>query len=148
MSRVINIRIAEQDDLPQILDLLDVLGGDCKISPIEEIEKTWHEIISYNGLSLIVGEVEGQLVSTCTLIIVPNLTRATKPYAFIENVVTLPSARGKGYASEVLNVAIDLAGSQGCYKLMLLSGEANKEAHKLYSKLGFKRDKIGFQYRY
>lgn len=148
MSRAMKVRIAEDKDLSQALDLLDVLGGDCKISPDEEIKKSWHDILNYNGLSLIVGEVDEQLVSTCTLIIVPNLTRATKPYAFIENVVTLPSARGKGYASEVLNFAINLAGSQACYKLMLLSGDTNKEAHKPYSKLGFKRDKIGFQYRY
>lgn len=148
MSCKINIRFADDNDFPQVLDLLDVLGGDSKVSPMEDIKKTWHDILNYNGLYLIVGEVDGQLVSTCTLIIAPNLTRATKPYAFIENVVTLPSKRGKGYASQVLNFAIDFAGSQACYKLMLLSGDTNKEAHKLYSKLGFKRDKIGFQFRY
>lgn len=148
MSRAMKARIADDKDLSQVLDLLDVLDGDCKTSPTANIKKSWQDILSHNGLSLIVGDVDGQLVTTCTLIIVPNLTRATKPYAFIENVVTLPSARGKGYASEVLNFAINLAGSQACYKLMLLSGDTNKEAHKLYSKLGFKRDKIGFQYRY
>lgn len=88
MSRAMKVRIAEDKDLSQALDLLDVLGGDCKISPDEEIKKSWHDILNYSGLSLIVGEVDEQLVSTCTLIIVPNLTRATKPYAFIENVVT------------------------------------------------------------
>lgn len=144
----INVRCAENSDLQQVLDLLDILGGDSKISPIEEIEKSWHDILNYPGMSLFVGDLEGQLVATCTLIIAPNLTRATRPYAFIENVVTKPSERGKGYASEVLSHAINQAKSQDCYKVMLLSGEANKEAHNLYSKIGFKRDKIGFQLRF
>lgn len=42
-------------------------------------------------------------------IIITNLTRNIRPYAFIENVVTHADYRGKGYATACLNYAKELA---------------------------------------
>ncbi len=52
---------------------------------------------------MIVNEIEGQIVSSCVCVIIPNLTRKVRPYAFVENVVTHVDYRGKGYAGECLD---------------------------------------------
>ena len=50
-----------------------------------------------------------KIVSSCVCVIIPNLTRDVRPYAFIENVVIHADYRGKGYATECLNYAKAIA---------------------------------------
>ncbi len=75
----------------------------------------------------------------------PNLTRDIRPYAFIENVVTNKEYRGKGFASECLNYAKDIAIQNDCYKMMLLTGTKNESTLNFYKNAGYNsEDKIAF----
>jgi hypothetical protein len=47
--------------------------------------------------------------AACTITVIPNLTRACRPYALIENVVTDAAFRSRGWGRNVLSVALDLA---------------------------------------
>ena len=58
---------------------------------------------------LIVCEVDGKIVAACVCVIIPNLTRNVRPYAFVENVVTHGEYRKKGYATACLNFAKKIA---------------------------------------
>ncbi|MEH1920235.1 GNAT family N-acetyltransferase [Nostoc sp.] len=93
----------------------------------------------------IVADVDNQIVATCNLTIVPNLTRGARSYGIIENVVTHPNYRRQGLGTQVLHYALTLAWQQQCYKVMLLSGSKREETLHFYEKAGFKRGlKTGF----
>lgn len=65
--------------------------------------------------------------------------------AFIENVVTNKEYRGKGFASECLNYAKDIAIQNDCYKMMLLTGTKNESTLNFYKNAGYNsEDKIAF----
>ncbi len=53
---------------------------------------------------LIVCEVDGKIVASCVCVIIPNLTRNVRPYAFLENVVTKGDYRKKGYGTLIMNM--------------------------------------------
>ena len=60
------------------------------------------QIIQDPNHHLSVNEVDGRIISSCVCVIIPNLTRNIRPYAFIENVVTHEDYRGKGFTYEKL----------------------------------------------
>ena len=94
---------------------------------------------------IVVKEINGKIVSSCICVIVPNLTRNIQPYALIENVVTNEEYRGKGYATECLNYAKEIAIKNNCYKMMLLTGTKNENTLAFYKSAGYNSDdKIAF----
>ena len=48
------------------------------------------------GLTHYGGFVDGQLVASCNLAVIPNLTRGGRAYGVIENVITDAAHRGQG----------------------------------------------------
>ncbi len=85
------------------------------------------------------------MVSSCVCVIISNLTRGIRPYAFVENVVTHEEYRGKGYATECLNHAKALAEKANCYKMMLLTGSKKESTLKFYEGAGYNSsDKTAF----
>jgi len=71
---------------------------------------------------VVVAESEGNLLASCYLNIIPNLTRNLRPYAVIENVITDAGHRRQGIGRTVLQHAMTLAWQRGCYNVMLLTG--------------------------
>jgi GNAT superfamily N-acetyltransferase len=94
-----------------------------------------------------VGVREKSLVTSCTLVVVPNLTRGGLPYGLIENVVTSSKHRKQGYGAAVLKHAFAEAWKHGCYKIMLLTGSKTPATLKFYEGVGFEQNKTGFQIR-
>ncbi|MBN1813181.1 MAG: GNAT family N-acetyltransferase [Anaerolineae bacterium] len=143
------IREAIEDDLDGLLDLYAHLSpNDAPSPPRARVVELWQEIIANPMLTYFVAEQEGQLVCSCNLTIVPNLTRGARPFGVIENVITHPDFRRRGVGKAILDRAIETAKQAGCYKVMLLSGTSRKEAHALYEKVGFSKDtKLGFDLR-
>jgi predicted GNAT family acetyltransferase len=86
-------------------------------------------------------------VASCTLVVIPNLTRGGRPYALIENVVTRADQRNYGFGSAILKAATERAWDQNCYKVMLMTGSKNPATLNFYKSAGFEQTKTGFQMR-
>ena len=89
---------------------------------------------------LLVGEVDGRIVSSVTLVLIENLTHNLCPYAIIENVVTLKGFRGKHYATGLMERACEIAKDHSCYKMMLLTGSKEDSTLHFYKNCGFNCD--------
>lgn len=99
------------------------------------------------GSEVLLGLLDHKPVASCTLIVIPNLTRGGKPYALIENVVTHAGYRGRGYGTRILRAAVEAAWDAGCYKVMLMTGSKQPSTLKFYENAGFEQTKTGFQMR-
>ena len=105
----------------------------------------WQGIFRDERLRYFVVAIERHVVSTCTLTIIPNLTRGLRPYGLSENVVTDPAFRKRGCATKVIQFALSEAWRANCYKVMLETGSKQEETLRFYEKAGFKRGvKTGF----
>ena len=139
------VREAGKEDLDALLKLYLFLHEDSIPSMNEHLDNTWNQIIEDTNHHLIVNEVDGQIVSSCVCVIIPNLTRNVRPYAFVENVVTHEEFRGKGYAGECLDYAKKIAERENCYKMMLLTGSKKPKTLHFYEKAGYNSsDKTAF----
>jgi len=131
------VRLAEEKDLEEILHLYLYLHENTVPEDSEKRRKVWAEILADPKYHLIVNEVEGAIVSSCTCLIVPNLTRNLSSYALVENVVTKKEWEGKGYARECLSYAKQIAEEHDCYKIMLTTGSQEERTHAFYRSCGY-----------
>ena len=139
------LRETVKEDLKELLNLYLFLYEKNIPKNSDYLENTWKTIIEDINHHIIVNEVNGKIVSSCVCVIVPNLTRNIRPYALIENVVTNEGYRGKGYATECLNYAKEIAIKNNCYKMMLLTGTKNENTLAFYKSAGYNSDdKIAF----
>ena len=139
------LREAKSEDLQAILELYLYLHEESIPEDSEHLRSIWQQIMEDKSHHLIVCEVDGKLVSSCVCVIIPNLTRNVRPYAFVENVVTHGEYRGKGYATMCLNYAKELAEKANCYKMMLLTGSKNPKTLQFYENAGYNsEDKTAF----
>lgn len=147
MTKELLIRTASPHDIEALLDLYAILSpGDDRCS-LEQAEENMRQISQITGSAVLVGQLVNRVVTTCTLIVVPNLTKAGRPYALIENVVSDPNVRGKGFGTAILDAACDRAWSQGCYKVMLSTGSTLPSTLSFYESAGFEQSRTGFQKR-
>jgi len=97
------------------------------------------------GYHLLVGELDGKLVSAVTVIIIKNLPHNLQPYALIENVVTHGEHRNRGFASALMDRASQIAQESNCYKIMLMTGSKKDSTLRFYERCGFNtNDKTAF----
>jgi GNAT superfamily N-acetyltransferase len=147
MSADLLIRAVEEADLPALLELYRDLHPSDPPLVLEDAASVWRRLSGYGGSAVFVGVQQNVLVTTCTLVVIPNLTRGGLPYALIENVVTCANHRKQGHGAAVLKHAIAEAWKHNCYKVMLLTGSKSPATLKFYSGVGFEQNKTGFQIR-
>ena len=134
------IRLIAPSELDALLALYAQLHpGDAPLPPASVVQALWQELLSNPRYRYFGAYVGDELVSTCTLTVIPNLTRGCKPYGLIENVVTHAMHRRKGYGKALLAHALSEAWAAGCYKAMLMTSRQDEATLGFYAAAGFDR---------
>ena len=141
-----SLRYIKKDEMRELLNLYTHLHR--KDTPLPEkstLLSIWEEITTNSLLHYFVLVYNNKIVSSCTLSIIPNLTRGGRPYGLIENVVTHADYRRRGFGTSILRHALDIAWKNKCYKVMLLTGSKDPAIYRFYDEAGFKKGiKTGF----
>jgi ribosomal protein S18 acetylase RimI-like enzyme len=130
-------RPARAEDLASMLALFRASEVSAAAEPLERAERIWAQMLSRDGLTVFVSEATEKIVSTCMLITAPHLLRAGRQHAFLENVVTHPDFRGRGFGRAVVRAALAAAWEQDCFHVFLQSGRADPRVHRFYEGCGF-----------
>jgi GNAT superfamily N-acetyltransferase len=139
------IREITQGDLPALLGLYEHLHDNPTPPASAALEALWRRILADENHHILLGFADGALVSSCVLLIIPNLTRGQRPYALVENAVTRADCRGRGYATRLFAFAGELAERENCYKIMLMTGSKEASVLGFYERAGYsRRDKTAF----
>lgn len=139
------VRAIQKGELQELLDLYQHLNQDDPALQAADVQELWEQIQQDCNMHYLVVEEEGRIAAACVLILIPNLTRGARPYGLIENVVTHPDFRRKGFGTDILNEALSIAWEHSCYKVMLLTSSKQEGTLTFYEKAGFvKGIKTGF----
>ncbi len=134
------IRPAVAADLAAVLALYRQLHPDDPLPDEAAAQAAWSALLASDLTTTFVAELEGRAVSSCTLALVPNLSRGARPYGVIENVVTDAARRRQGLARAVLEAAIERAAQADCHKVFLATGSRTEATLRFYEGVGFMRD--------
>jgi ribosomal protein S18 acetylase RimI-like enzyme len=91
-------------------------------------------IVENEAVTLLVAEVDGEIVGMLTLVVFPIPTGIR---AWIEDVVVDESQRGKGVGEQLTRSAIEIAERLGSRTVDLTSRPSREAANRLYTRVGF-----------
>lgn len=129
------LRAATLADTAQLFKLYSDLHNPSDLGSEADLA----QVLEHPGTQVRCAEENGTLAAMLTLHVLPNVTRAGRPYALVENVVTRVDRRGEGIGRAVMQDAVKVAAEAGVYKLMLLTAQS-RTARIFYEKLGFSAD--------
>ncbi|MFD0905093.1 GNAT family N-acetyltransferase [Actinomadura sediminis] len=144
-------REATAADLPQIVRLLadDPLGsaretaGDdipgAYFTAFAAIEKDPNNTV-------VVAEIDGEIIGTLQLTYIPGLTYAGGERAQIEGVRVALDQRGHGVGQALIGWAVDQARARGCRLVQLTTDRQRPDAIRFYQKMGFRPSHMGMKY--
>lgn len=130
-------RVANASDLPSLLTLFAASEVSRAVEPHVRAEHIWAETLAQPGVTVFVSTEGDRIAATCMPITAPNLLRSGRRHGFLENVVTHPDLRGRGYGRAVVQAALAHAWANDCHHVLMQSGRADPRVHAFYEGLGF-----------
>ncbi|MHB0935980.1 MAG: GNAT family N-acetyltransferase [Armatimonadota bacterium] len=141
------IRLCRDDDLPELQRLYQQLQP-ADTTTLEELARGFAAMSAHPGCEVFVAETEGRVAGACTLYILPNMTRNSRPAAILENIVVDEPLRGHGIGRAMLEFAREQAQARNCYKLSLASNAVRADAHDFYRRCGMTQHGLSFRYTF
>jgi ribosomal protein S18 acetylase RimI-like enzyme len=125
------VRSATEEVLKAFDRLLPQLSRSAPALDAEALAR----LIAWDGNTLLVARVDGDIVGALTLVMFPIPTGMR---AWIEDVVVDVAARGQGVGAALTREAIRLARAAGARTVDLTSRPSREAANRLYERLGFR----------
>ncbi|MFJ6541924.1 GNAT family N-acetyltransferase [Streptomyces sp. NPDC091385] len=143
-----DIRRARPDDIPAIVAMLadDPLGAQRE-SPddLAPYVAAFERLAADPNQHLVVAVLEGRVIGTLHLTIIPGLSRKGATRALIEAVRVHADQRGSGLGSALIRWAVERSRELDCTLVQLTSDKTRTDAHRFYERLGFTASHEGFK---
>jgi GNAT superfamily N-acetyltransferase len=147
------MRLARRDDLPKIVALYadDILGAARETPPTaagELAPSYWAAFAAIDGDAnnqLVVAELDGEVVGSCQLTFIWQLSHGGARVMQIEGVRVSATRRGAGLGARMLTWAIERARQSGCRVVQLTSNMRRTDARRFYERLGFVASHVGMK---
>jgi len=134
------IRQAARDDFEAVARLYAELNVDDPPVAGPEYLQVFEEILERDGVEILLLELDGEILGSTYLNLIPNLSRGGRPYAVVENVVIAAHRRGEKLGRRLMDATLERAWAAGCYKAMLQTGSKTPATHAYYRACGFADD--------
>jgi GNAT superfamily N-acetyltransferase len=147
----VTVRRATAKDLPRIVDLLQQLSIDGAqredLGP--PLPQRYYDMLAVIDADpnndLLVAVLQGDVVGTFQLTIIPSMRRGGIHTAEIEAVVVDERVRGQRVGEAMMRWAIEEARRRSCDNVHLTSNKARTDAHRFYERLGFRKTHEGLR---
>ena len=143
-------RIATEKDVPAIIALM----GDDEISRGREghqAEVTPKALIAFKEIEadpnneLWVGELDGAVIATLQLTLIPGLGRDGMRRALVESVRVHADHRSQGVGEQLMEATFARARTLGCGLIQLTTDTRRAAAQRFYTRLGFEPSHVGMK---
>jgi GNAT superfamily N-acetyltransferase len=146
----LTFRVANIDDLPEIVRMLhdDFLGQQRERfeDPLpDKYIRAFNEIDSDDNNELIVGVLDGAVVSSLQLTFTPSISFQGGKRCTVESVRVDERHRGKGIGRKMMLWALERAKEKGCISMQLTTNAGRTDARRFYENLGFKGTHVGMK---
>ena len=94
---------------------------------------------------LVVAQLDGAVVGTIQISVIPGMPAFGMRRGMLENVHIRADQRGSGLGTRMVTWAIERCRESGCGVVQLTSNKLRLDAHRFYEKLGFTKSHEGFK---
>lgn len=149
MARL-QMRDANADDLPEIVAMLadDIKGAareDASLPLDPGYLAAFGAIAADPKMRLVVAELDGRIVGTVQMAVLPGLSRKGASRGYLEAVRIASACRGQGLGAELVEWAIEWCREAGCGMVQLTTQRDRVDAHRFYERLGWERSHFGYK---
>ena len=139
------IRKARVEDVDELLELYRQLASTGELPSAADAVLVINLIDSNPWMLFLVAELDGMVVGTVTVVVVPAITHSAQPWAQIEHMVVHEDHRGAGIGHALLARCEEHVRAVGGYKMQLQSSNHREDAHRFYEREGFNASSMGYR---
>lgn len=149
----VTMREARREDTARIAALI-MLGAAKQTRSADEIAQeashpsyldAFDEVAASPHNTLFVAELDGEVVGTLQVTLIPGLISRGRKRAKLESVHVDPALRGRRIGEAMVTYAVEFARKSGAGLVELTSNKSREAAHRFYRRLGFDQSHEGFK---